>query len=80
VVLSFAVLHLCLARNDLRRAGFDFFIVMLGSPKRIVLMLPVDGFFTYTLNFLLSPGVRIGLLSGFFSAINIFSCSCMFSF
>ena len=72
VILFLAVLHLCLALNDLRRAGFDFLIRMLGSPKRIVLTLPVLGFLTYTLNFLGPPGVLIGLLSGdFFFAIVI---------
>ena len=32
VSFDFAVLHLCLARNDLRRSGFDFLIFMFGSP------------------------------------------------
>ena len=31
-VPGFAVEHLCLALNDLRRLGFDFLIHMFGSP------------------------------------------------
>jgi len=71
VILFLAVAHLCLALNDFLALGFDFRIFMLGSPKRIVLMLPVLGFFTYTLNFLGPPLVLIGLLSGpfFFAAM-----------
>jgi|DEB0MinimDraft_10_1074344.scaffolds.fasta_scaffold05732_4 hypothetical protein len=81
VILFFAVEHLCLALNDLRRAGFDFLIRMLGSPKRIVLTLPVLGFLTYTLNFLGPPGVLIGLLSGlFFAAINLLTVTLHFVF
>src|SRR5210317_555543 len=37
--------QLCLARNDLRRAGSDFFIFMLGSPKLTFTTLPLS-FFT----------------------------------
>ena len=82
VILFLAVAHLCLALNDFLALGFDFLIFMLGSPKRIVLMLPVLGFFTYTLNFLGPPLVLMGLLSGpfFLAAINLLTVTLHFVF
>ena len=53
--------QLCLARKLLRRAGFDFLIRMLGSPKLTLTTLPAL-FFTYTRNFFTSP--RNGLPKG----------------
>src|SRR5210317_1447267 len=69
--------QLCLARNERLRAGLDFLIFILGSPKLTFLVLPVLGSLTYTLNFLTSP--RIGLPSGtlrpWYSASSISSSS-----
>ena len=69
VILFLAVLHLCLARKLLRLAGLFFLILTPLWPNLIVLMLPVLGFRTYTLNFFGPLGVLIGLLRGFFVAI-----------
>ena len=60
VSLSFAVAHLCRARNDARRFGLLFLMDILGSPKRI--KRTVSPFFAKTANFLLFPGVRLILL------------------
>ena len=54
--------HLCLALKLLRRPGMDFLMVILGSPKRMVLDLPLAH--ARTLNFFDPPGVRTGLLHG----------------
>ncbi len=54
--------HRCLALKLLRRPGMDFLMVILGSPKRMVLDLPPEQ--ARTLNFFRAPGVRLGLLQG----------------
>ena len=54
--------HRCLARKLFLRPGIDFLIVILGSPKRMVLDLPPEQ--ARTRNFLGPPGVRRGLLQG----------------
>jgi hypothetical protein len=59
-LLGGLVSHLCLALNDLRLFGWSFLIVMLGSPKRMSLVL--SPCFASTANFLDLPGVRFGLL------------------
>ena len=60
VILSLAVSHLCLARNDLRLLGLDFLIFIFGSPKRMIFSLP--SLHALTTNFLEPPEVRLGLL------------------
>jgi hypothetical protein len=52
--------HLCLARKLLLLAGFDFLMVIVGSPNRTVLTLPVLGLRTFTANFFALPGVLYG--------------------
>ena len=60
-LLGGLVSHLCLALNDLRRFGWSFLILMLASPKRIVLVLSPT--LATTTNFLVGcPGVLLGLL------------------
>jgi len=60
VRMSLADEQLCLARNDLRRSGLLFLIVMLGSPNRM--RRTVLPFFARTANFLFLPGVLFFLL------------------
>jgi hypothetical protein len=57
-----AVSHLCLARKLRRRAGLLRLMVMLRSPKRIVLLCPPEQ--ARTTNFLGPELVRRGLLQG----------------
>ena len=54
--------HLCLALKLFLRAGMDFFMVIFGSPYRMVLDCPLEQ--ARTKNFFRSPGVRLGLLQG----------------
>src|SRR6056300_1862049 len=54
-VLGPGLSQLCLARNDFLRAGLDFLIRILGSPKFTFFTFLVFGSLTYTLNFLTSP-------------------------
>ena len=72
LVLGPGFSHLCRARNDLRRAGLFFLIVMLGSPKLTFLTLPVLGSFTNTFDFFTSP--RIGFPRGTFRPLYFASC------
>src|SRR6056300_1730922 len=58
--LDFFSSHLCLARKDLRRAGSDFRIRILGSPNLTRRTLSPS--LASTANFLDFPGVRLGLL------------------
>jgi len=51
------VLHLCRARKLFLLPGWFFLMLILGSPKRTVTMLPVLGLRTLTALFLLAPGV-----------------------
>ena len=62
ILLGGLLSHLCLALKLLRRPGIDFLMVILGSPKRMVLDLPPEQ--ALTLNFFDPPGVRLGLLHG----------------
>lgn len=64
ILLGGLLSHLCLARKLRLRPGMDFFIVIFGSPKRIVRLLPLEH--ALTTNFLFAPGVRRGLLQGRF--------------
>jgi len=62
ILLGGLLSHLCLARKLLRLLGMDFLMVILGSPKRIVRLLPLEQ--ARTTNFLFAPRVRLGLLQG----------------
>ena len=51
------------AQYDFLRAGFDFLMVILGSPKRMIFSLPFAQ--AFTIDFLLDPaGALRGLLHG----------------
>jgi len=56
VNLSFAVSHLCLARNDFRRSGLLFLMRISGSPNLMIFSLPFLQ--ALTTNFLGPSGVR----------------------
>lgn len=69
VILFFApaLSHPCRARNDLRRLGFDFLMVMLASPKRMIFSLPPEH--AFTTNFLPPWTCRFGLLQAIFDLL-----------